>query len=407
MMKMLKEENRGVANILTFSLIPLAGFATDIYIPSLPSMALDLHASPAQIQLSLLVFMVSGGVGQLFAGSVLDSFGRYKLSNASLLIFSIASFLIGLFPNLYLLYFLRVVQGVTTAFILVAKRAYFMDLYSGTQLKNYVSLFSIIWATAPIIAPFLGGYLQHVFGWEANFYFLGTLTSVILLLTLRYGGETLKNPRPFQAKPLLRVYKNVLATKDFNLALLISGLSYGMVMLFGMVSPFIIEHSWHQSAMVTGYCALLSGVSMMCGGIISKSMIKKPLEKKIPGALGIQMSSAILATIISLMSTTNIYVMMSFVIIQHVIVGFVFNNLYAYSLGRFSQNAGIVSGLTGAALYIISSLSSYGTAGLLTVKSPTLVPLAYAFLNACIVVSYLLFRREEMTATKKLGFELS
>jgi hypothetical protein len=178
-------------------------------------------------------------------------------------------------------------------------------------------------------------------------------------------------------------------------------------MLFGMVSPFIIEHSWHQSAMVTGYCALLSGVSIMCGGIISKSMIGKPLEKKIPVALGIQMTSAILATIISLMSATNMYVMMSFVIIQHVVVGFVFNNLYAYSLGRFSQNAGIVSGMTGAALYIISSLSSYGTISLFTVKSPALVPIAYAFLNACIVVSYLLFRREEMAAVKKLGFELS
>jgi MFS family permease len=406
-MKMLNEQNRGIANILSFSLIPLAGFATDVYIPSLPSMAVDLHTSPAQIQLSLLVFMVSGGISQLFAGSLLDSFGRYKLSNAALVIFSIASFMIGLFPNLYLLYCMRVVQGITTAFIIVAKRAYFMDLYSGKQLKNYISLFSIIWATAPIIAPFLGGYLQHAFGWESNFYFLGILTSVILLLTLRYGGETLTYPRPFQVKPLVGVYRNVLATKDFNLALLISGLSYGMVMLFGMVSPFIIEHSWHQSAMVTGYCALLSGVSIMCGGIISKSMIGKPLEKKIPAALGIQITSTILATIISLMATTNIYVMMSFVIIQHLIAGFVFNNLYAYSLGRFSQNAGIVSGMTGAALYIISALSSYATVNLLTIKSAALVPLAYAFLNACIVVSYLLFRRQEMTAVKKLGFELS
>src|SRR5215470_14175729 len=98
-MKAIKEENRKIVDILSFSLIPLAGFATDIYLPSLPAMSISLHASPSQIQLSLLLFMVSAGISQLFVGSLLDSFGRYKLSNAALFIFSVASIMIGLFPE--------------------------------------------------------------------------------------------------------------------------------------------------------------------------------------------------------------------------------------------------------------------------------------------------------------------
>ena len=86
-MKAIKEEHRRIVDILSFSLIPLAGFATDIYLPSLPSMTISLHASAAQIQLSLLLFMVSAGVSQLFVGSLLDSFGRYKLSNGALFVF--------------------------------------------------------------------------------------------------------------------------------------------------------------------------------------------------------------------------------------------------------------------------------------------------------------------------------
>jgi MFS family permease len=190
-MKIIKEEHRQIVNILSFSLIPLAGFATDIYLPSLPAMTVSLHATASQIQLSLLLFMASAGISQLFVGSLLDSFGRYKLSNSSLLIFSVASIMIGLFPDLHVLYLMRIVQGISAAFVLVARRAYFMDTYSGEQLKHYTSLFSIIWATAPIVAPFLGGYLQKAFGWQASFYLLGTLPLVILGLTLRYGGESI------------------------------------------------------------------------------------------------------------------------------------------------------------------------------------------------------------------------
>jgi MFS family permease len=406
-MKTVKEEHRRIVNILSFSLIPLAGFATDIYLPSLPAMTISLHASASQIQLSLMLFMVSAGVGQLFVGSLLDSFGRYKLSNSALFIFSIASIAIGLFPSLQVLYFMRVVQGAAAAFVLVARRAYFMDTYSGDELKRYTSMFSIIWATAPIVAPFLGGYLQKAFGWQANFYLLGLLPLVILALTLKYGGESAKDLQPLRLKPLLGVYGSTLTTKDFTLGLVILGLNYGMVLLFGMASPFIIEHQWHMTPVVTGYCALFSGVSMMVGGIISRSMLEMPLEKKLPAALGIQLTSGVLAIIVSALGLTNIYVMMCFVILQHGVAGFVFNNLFAYCLGRFSRNAGVVAGMTGGASYIISSVSSYGTTSFLAVTNQTLLAVAYLFLNVCVVIAYSLFRKEEMATMMRLRYGLN
>lgn len=406
-MKTIKEEHRKIVDILSFSLIPLAGFATDIYLPSLPSMTVSLHATPSQIQLSLLLFMVSAGISQLFVGSLLDSYGRYKLSNSALFVFSVASIMIGLFPGLNMLYFMRIVQGVAAAFVLVARRAYFMDTYSGEQLRRYTSMFSIIWATAPIVAPFLGGYLQKAFGWQASFYVLGILPFVILVLTLKYGGESAKDLRPLRIKPLLDVYSSVLTTKDFALGLVVLGLNYGMVLLFGMASPFIIEHQWHHTPVVTGYCALLSGVAVMAGGIISRSMLQAPLERKLPVALGIQFTTGVLATVISMLGFTNIYVMMSFVILQHGVAGFVFNNLFAYSLGRFSRNAGIVAGMTGGASYIVSSVSSYGTVSLLTVTNQTLLAVGYLFLNVCVVITYSQFRKQEMATLKKIRYGLN
>jgi len=84
-----------------------------------------------------------------------------------------------------------------------------------------------------------------------------------------------------------------------------------------------------------------------------------------------------------------------------------FNNLFAYCLGRFSRNAGIVAGLTGGASYIISSFSSYGTASFLAVTNQTLLAGAYLFLNVCVVIAYSLFRKQEISTMKKLRYGLN
>ena len=122
-MRNLDTNHKGFSTFLALGLIPLSGFATDIYLPSLPSMAKDLHVSSAAIQLSLVLFMFSNGISQIFIGSIIDSFGRYKVAVASLAVFSITSFMIALVPNIYLIYVMRIIQGIAIAFIVVGKRA--------------------------------------------------------------------------------------------------------------------------------------------------------------------------------------------------------------------------------------------------------------------------------------------
>src|SRR6187402_3666990 len=103
-MRIIKENHQGLSTILSFALIPLSGFATDIYLPSLPSMAGHLQVPNTAVQLSLVIFMISYGVSQLFVGSLLDSFGRYRINLISLVIFAIASLIIANTTNIYLIY---------------------------------------------------------------------------------------------------------------------------------------------------------------------------------------------------------------------------------------------------------------------------------------------------------------
>ena len=389
-MRILQENHKGFSTILALALIPLSGFATDIYLPSLPAMASDLGVSASAVQLSLVLFMFSVGVSQFFIGSILDSFGRYKIGVASLALFSLTSFVIALVPNIYVIYAMRIIQGITIALIVVGKRAYFVDLFSGEKLKGYISLFSIIWATAPIMAPFLGGYLQSSFGWRSNFYFLGGLSLAFLILELIYSGESLKHYQPFKLKSIVETYSGMLKTADFTLGLVIIGICFGIVIVYSLSSPFIIERVLGHSAITTGYSSLLSGFSLMTGGIIAKSLIKKPLAQKVGTAFGIQII-LVLLMIFTASWTSNLYTLIGFIIGIHIAGGFIFNIVYGYCLTRFSKNAGVASGLTGGVMYMISSVFSYGFANLFEVKSQMLLGAADLSLLLIVTVVFMIF----------------
>lgn len=269
----IKKKNEKIATILAFALIPLSGFATDIYIPSLPTMAGEMQVSSTQVQLTLSVFLISYGISQLFIGSVLDSFGRYKISLYALLIFAAASIVIAITHNIYLIYLMRVVHGITVGAIIVAKRAYFVDLFSGDKLKHYLSLFSIIWSTGPIIAPFIGGYLQAAFGWESNFYFLSGFAMVFAGLEFIFSGETLQHFTEFQLKKITGIYVEMIKTTSFTLGIVMLGLAYCMVMVYNMTGPFIIEHELNFTPVVAGYSSLVLGFAWMVGGLLEKQRL--------------------------------------------------------------------------------------------------------------------------------------
>lgn len=381
---------------MAFALMPITGFATDIYLPSLPSMASELHVSVSAIQLSIVLFMVSAGVCQLFVGSLLDSFGRRKPVLGAVTVFALASFLIGAVHSIYMVYAMRIVQGVTVAFIAVGKRAYFMDTYSGEELKNYTSLFSIVWAVAPIVAPFLGGYLQTLFGWSSNFYLLGGLVLAFGILDWWFGSESLKTLYPFRLRSIVKVYSSMVQTVDFALGLVILALCYAMVVVFNMASPFIIEHVFHASPVVTGYGALVSGGAIMLGGILSKSMIRRPMVPKIPTAIFLQLLMGV--AMIGAAKFSTIYLMLAFVLVVHLMAGFIYNAVFAYVLGRFSTHAGVASGLTGGGMYVLSSIFSYGLVGTVPVKNQALLGLAYLFFAALMFGAFWVFRRTSAAA---------
>ncbi len=392
MLTLASPQRKKTATLLAFMLIPLSGLVTDIYLPSFPAMARDLGLLEKNIQLTLSCFLLSYGIGQLFIGSLLDSIGRYKPSLIALIILVISSVLIGISRDLFIICFLRVIQGFSIATIVVAKRAFFVDLYSGDKLKHYLSYFTIAWSCGPIVAPFLGGYLEKAFGWQSNFYFLAFYALLLFVLELMYSGETLAVKKPFKGLEVLQIYKMMLSSGNFVLGILILGLSYSVVMVFSMAGPFIIEHTFNFNAVTIGYCALLLGVSWMIGGLLGKKSIHWNFRAKVIGFALFQLF--LIGVMIGIgQYYQNLPLLMFFAFIIHICSGFIFNVYFTRSMIAFPNNAGIAGGLLGGLIYVLTSILSYVVSSTGSLKTQNDIAWRYLSMSVLLFLVILLWMR--------------
>lgn len=362
--------------LLAFFLMPLSGLGTDIYLPSLPAMAEALGGSTAQIQFSLTIFLIGYALGQFVVGNFLDSFGRWTIGTVALFLFGLASLMIACIDSVAWLNGLRLVQGLMAAVVAVAKRTFFVDVFTGDALRGYLSSFTIIWSLGPIVAPFLGGYLQTHFGWQASFIFLAAYAWFGLGLELWRGGETLAQRQSFVLADIAARYRYMLAQSRFNWGLLNIALPYSSTLAFSMVSPFIIERGYGYGPQVTGWAALLMGLAWMLGGFAARWQLADSLLSKHRRAFVLMLLAAVAMLLVS-WRHANLYTLLAFAFVIHASCGMAFNIYFTECLGMFPQFAGLSGGLVGGIAFMLTSLLSYGAVTGLQVDSQVLLALVY------------------------------
>ncbi len=403
-MKRITEANATFGVFLAFLVIPMSGLATDIYLPSLPSIAVDLHATPHAVQFSLTLFLIGYGLGQLFIGNLLDSYGRYPGLLISLFLVGLTSEAIALTDSVAALNALRLLQGLLVAVSVVAKRAFFVDVFEGFQLRRFLASVTIVWSMGPIVAPFIGGYLQTGFGWRANFHFLAIFAWAVMVLEVWKGGETLREPHAFHMPSILKRYREVVTHGPFIRGVINVGLPYASVLSFSMVAPFIIEHLYGFNPHVTGFASLAMGLAWMTGGFIARSQMQRSLIDKHGHGVAVMLVVAAVMLAVS-WRFPNVYTLVAFAFLVHVACGAVFNVYFAECLGMFPKFAGLSGGLTGGMAFMLtSSLSSAAVVGLHVQTQRGLATVYLAFALA-LAGMWILGRRsvEERRPTEEAG----
>src|ERR1035438_5288358 len=93
----------------------LPAVTSDIYLPSLPEVARDLHTTTTAVQLTMTGVLLGGAVGQLVVGPLSDRFGRRRPVLVGIALHIVISLLCALAPGVGALIALRVLQGFFNA----------------------------------------------------------------------------------------------------------------------------------------------------------------------------------------------------------------------------------------------------------------------------------------------------
>jgi DHA1 family bicyclomycin/chloramphenicol resistance-like MFS transporter len=164
--------------------------ATNIFLPSLPSIAADLHVSSAAVTSTISVFLGVFAVGQLIVGPLSDRFGRRIPILIGLCIFVIGTIWCALASDLANLLIARSIQASGACTATVLSRAIARDLFDGQALAKVMALTTIATAAAPGFSPLLGSALDHFFGWRSEFVFVAIFAICALLAYATLLGET-------------------------------------------------------------------------------------------------------------------------------------------------------------------------------------------------------------------------
>ncbi|TLX09856.1 CmlA/FloR family chloramphenicol efflux MFS transporter [Rhizobium sp. MHM7A] len=160
----------------------LASLAMDIYLPVVPMMPKALGTSPEVIQLTLSLYMLVLGVGQIVFGPISDIVGRRPVLLGGAALFALASFLLAGTSSASLFIALRLLQGIGASAALVATFATVRDVYAERPESSVIySLLGSMLSFVPALGPILGALIAERYGWQAIFLVIGLLSIVAIL----------------------------------------------------------------------------------------------------------------------------------------------------------------------------------------------------------------------------------
>ncbi|PZE21235.1 MFS transporter [Paenibacillus xerothermodurans] len=151
---------------------------------TLPAFVLDdLHGSQQQIGLVTTVFVIAGVIFRPLTGKWLDELNRRKITLASMILFTLCSFLYLAVDDFTQLLILRVIHGVSFGIAATATSAIVIDIIPEERKGEGIGYFTLFMSIAMVIGPFLGLTLIS----RSSFTYLFAACAVFSLLSFLTG----------------------------------------------------------------------------------------------------------------------------------------------------------------------------------------------------------------------------
>jgi len=222
---------------------------------------------------------------------------------------------------------------------------------------------NIVWGLGPIIAPVIGGYIQHYFSWQANFYAMAFYLLSIGLGASFFVIETQTNFQSLHPKAILKNYLMILKNKKFVAYSLSAGPMWGCLVLFATEGPFLIQTTLKYSSVVFGNIALCAGIVWLIGTSICRSIIATCSNKTFYFVFSCGLVFSAVLVIAGLMGYFNLWLVSIPSILFIGVASFIFTNHAVSSLTIFPKEiAGSVNAMSfsiiSASVMLVSALGA-------------------------------------------------
>lgn len=355
----------------------------DLYLPALPQLADDLHASASAAQLSITGCLVGLALGQLVAGPLSDRFGRRRPLIVGLVAYFLTSLACAFAPSIAVLLALRLVQGLAGAAGLVIARAVARDLYEGKALVIFFSRLILISGFAPVIAPVLGGQLTKIMSWRGIFGVLAGFGLLLLVIGLLGLHETLPAERRTAGGlwDTLRGFAVLLRDPLFVGSALSAGLAGASLFAYISGSTFVLQRIYGMSAQ--GF-SLLFGVNSL--GVVAAGQLAARLARRWPALRVLALGLAVnLVGATGLAATVLLHLSLAFLMGSLFVlvapVGLIFPTATAVAMAGYPDQAGAASSLLGVSQFVFGAVAAplVGIAG-----ADSAIPLGIVALSASV-----------------------
>ena len=247
----------------------------DMYLPSLPSMALELGFSQSMAQYTLSAWFLGSASVQLILAPIADYYGRRVVLLSGTIIFVLATVWCGMLDNYVLILISRFLQGATVCSALVAGYATVHDSFKGNRAIQIMAILSTITVLSPALGPLLGAFIVSIYSWRSVFFLLSILGLISLCCHFYIMPETKSNDAKLGLKNIVHDYKTILLNKRFMQLVLVNFLLTSMFFIWLIETPFIVIDHLGKSAIYFGMIQMPVFAGFIVGGQITRAIINK------------------------------------------------------------------------------------------------------------------------------------
>jgi DHA1 family bicyclomycin/chloramphenicol resistance-like MFS transporter len=386
-----------VFTLLLGFLVALPSFGIDMSLPALTATGATLRVAPAQVGLTMSLFMLGFAIAPLLYGPISDRYGRKPVILFACLLFTVASVGCAMARSLADLLAWRVVQGAGAGASMTIAFAIVRDLFEGHAARVKISYITMATMVVPMIAPTAGVALLAFAGWRSIHVVLAGV-GTLLLLAMLFGfseSATLDPTSRLAPSVIARNYARVLTHPSCLGYLLVSAAAFGALFAYVSGSSLFLINVVGLRPQQYGLVFAATSLGIMGGSFLSSRLNTMKFAPNYPLMLGLALATV--TTMLLLLMTLAGCMPLPVVIPQLVLGNLAFGLIMPNAMERAMQPLPQIAGAAGAAMGCIQMATGAAASGLVATlydgRSALSMTALMALCSLLALAAYLLIAR--------------